>query len=105
MPLLVQCPCGQRLNVRDEDRGKRVRCPSCGTVLQLPASAPPPAPPPSQPAPPISRPELERILEGLGQLRAFVRQHESKFQVNETSPNHREYEKLHWLAESLQNYT
>jgi hypothetical protein len=35
MASIVNCPCGRRLKARDEDLGKRVRCPSCGTLVLI----------------------------------------------------------------------
>ncbi len=42
----IKCPCGKRLQVPDSAAGKRVKCPSCRKVLEIPAAAavPPPAP-------------------------------------------------------------
>src|SRR5262245_40515880 len=65
MPLLVKCHCGQPLQVRDEDAGKRVRCPRCGSALAVPRPATPPqaipvAPiPAAQPAPVVPAPVAE----------------------------------------------
>jgi predicted Zn finger-like uncharacterized protein len=39
MPLTLNCPkCHKPFRVRDESVGGRVRCPSCGAVLQVPAA-------------------------------------------------------------------
>jgi hypothetical protein len=35
MPILLACPCGKRLRVRDELVGKRVRCPVCQNTLTV----------------------------------------------------------------------
>ncbi|MBY0229290.1 MAG: hypothetical protein K2W96_08440 [Gemmataceae bacterium] len=40
MPVIVKCPCGQAMQVRDEDRGKRAKCPSCSAVLLMPPPDP-----------------------------------------------------------------
>jgi hypothetical protein len=40
MPLLMRCNCGKPLRVPDELAGKKVRCPSCQTVLPVPGGAP-----------------------------------------------------------------
>src|ERR1700738_459893 len=36
MPVLLSCACGKRLRVPDQNAGKKVRCPGCGTVLTVP---------------------------------------------------------------------
>jgi predicted Zn finger-like uncharacterized protein len=42
MPITLNCPkCHKPFRVRDESIGGRVRCPSCGTVLQVPAALSP----------------------------------------------------------------
>src|SRR5262245_31382989 len=42
MPITLNCPkCHKPFRVRDESIGGRVRCPSCGAVLQVPASLSP----------------------------------------------------------------
>jgi len=43
----VKCPCGKLLKVPDTAAGKRVKCPACGKVLQVPAESGIPAPPPA----------------------------------------------------------
>jgi predicted Zn finger-like uncharacterized protein len=44
MPITLNCPkCHKPFRVRDESIGGRVRCPSCGTVLQVPAALSPPS--------------------------------------------------------------
>jgi predicted Zn finger-like uncharacterized protein len=65
--LQITCPgCGQRLAVRDQAAGKRVKCPKCGQSVPVPpagagmagpgparpTSAPPPKAPAAEPAPP-----------------------------------------------------
>ena len=42
MPFQVSCPCGNRLNVKDEWEGKRIKCPKCGDMF--PATRPEVAP-------------------------------------------------------------
>lgn len=39
---LVTCPCGKRLKAGAEAAGKRVRCPACGAVIEVPQEAGPP---------------------------------------------------------------
>src|SRR5438093_1411668 len=42
MPITLNCPkCHKPFRVRDESIGGRVRCPSCGAVLQVPAALSP----------------------------------------------------------------
>lgn len=42
MPLQIPCPCGKTLKVPDNLAGKKVKCPSCAEILDVPASPPPP---------------------------------------------------------------
>jgi predicted Zn finger-like uncharacterized protein len=75
MPMTLNCPkCRKPFRVRDDSAGMRVKCPTCGAVLQVPASltpasmdsskpgvepvpvAPTPAPEPPQHAAPIPAP-------------------------------------------------
>ena len=45
-PINVECPqCGKKLRVRDEQAGKKGKCPGCGNVLVVPSA--PPGPPPT----------------------------------------------------------
>jgi hypothetical protein len=36
MPITVTCTCGQRLRAKDEDAGRRTKCPKCGGALVIP---------------------------------------------------------------------
>jgi hypothetical protein len=36
MKITFSCRCGQRLQAREENRGKKVRCPSCSAVVRIP---------------------------------------------------------------------
>lgn len=40
MPLSLACPCGQKLKVRDELAGKKVKCPKCAKLLVAPLPDP-----------------------------------------------------------------
>lgn len=40
MSLLIECACGQKLKVRDEFAGKKVKCPKCGKVVTAPVPPP-----------------------------------------------------------------
>ena len=46
MPITLTCTCGKRMAVPDEAVGKRVRCPHCQAVVEVPPTAAVPAPPP-----------------------------------------------------------
>ncbi len=50
MPILVNCHCGRTLRARDEQAGKRCKCPGCGTLLTVPVPAAPVIPEPVIPA-------------------------------------------------------
>ncbi len=41
MPVVVSCSCGKRFEAKDSLAGQRVRCPSCGGILDIPLSHPP----------------------------------------------------------------
>jgi hypothetical protein len=43
MAIKFHCSCGKTLVVKDEAAGKRVKCPACGQVCQIPAGEGPPA--------------------------------------------------------------
>lgn len=54
MPIKVTCSsCGGVLHAPDDAAGKKGRCPTCGTVLTIPADEPIPAPPMSSGAAPL----------------------------------------------------
>ncbi|HZT80355.1 MAG TPA: hypothetical protein VFA26_09040 [Gemmataceae bacterium] len=59
MPIPLQCDCGKCLRARDQDAGKRARCPGCGTVLTIPT------PDAIVTAPPAAKPGPEEIAEVL----------------------------------------
>ncbi len=42
MPLQIPCPCGKTLKVPDNLAGKKVKCPACEEIIDVPASPPPP---------------------------------------------------------------
>ncbi len=44
MPIAIQCSCGKTLRAREEQAGRRVKCPHCGAPLLIPAATSP-APP------------------------------------------------------------
>src|SRR3954468_7055298 len=66
MPILVMCSCGRTLRARDEQAGKRCKCPGCGKILTVPiesvddasATAPTPVIPASAPIPAAQPVEL-----------------------------------------------
>lgn len=35
MSITVECPCGKKLKARDEDSGKKAKCPACGAVVAI----------------------------------------------------------------------
>ena len=40
MPIPLKCPCGKKLQVKDELAGRRVKCPACGGAITVPAPEP-----------------------------------------------------------------
>src|SRR5262245_51345335 len=40
MPILVSCDCGEEMRVGDDVAGKRIRCPSCNSMLTVPDVSP-----------------------------------------------------------------
>src|SRR5437773_491233 len=40
MTIRFSCECGKQLAVKDENAGKRVRCPDCGEIQTVPESGP-----------------------------------------------------------------
>ena len=44
MAIRVSCPCGRTLNLADELRGKKVRCPECSAAITVPMTASNPLP-------------------------------------------------------------
>ena len=38
MPILVSCPCGKQLRAKDEWAGKRIKCPGCGSAVEVVAT-------------------------------------------------------------------
>jgi hypothetical protein len=49
VPIQLTCPCGRKLQIKDEYAGQEGQCPSCGRTLEIPDAAPPP------PSLPVSR--------------------------------------------------
>lgn len=45
MPISVACSCGKRFRAKDELAGRRLKCPTCGSAIQVPS--PQPASPPT----------------------------------------------------------
>ena len=52
MAITFACTCGKKLQAREEFAGRKMKCPKCGTVLQIPEAAPPAAKRASHPTPP-----------------------------------------------------
>jgi len=44
MAIEFSCACGKKLSVPDDAAGRRAKCPSCGTVVNVPGTPPPPPP-------------------------------------------------------------
>lgn len=40
MPIVLACPCGKKLSVKDALAGKAIKCPGCQKVLKVPAGKP-----------------------------------------------------------------
>lgn len=60
MSFVVNCQCGKQFKVADEQRGKKAKCPGCGTTLRLvPGQAAAPAPPPPDESDPFAGFDLE----------------------------------------------
>lgn len=38
MPIVFQCECGHALSAKDEYAGRKTKCPSCGSIQQIPAN-------------------------------------------------------------------
>jgi hypothetical protein len=38
MPIPLKCPCGKKLQVKDELAGRRVKCPACAAAITVPAA-------------------------------------------------------------------
>jgi predicted Zn finger-like uncharacterized protein len=70
MPITLNCPkCHKPFRVRDESIGGRVRCPSCGAVLQVPATLSPASNfgdgPGESSGPSVERPVAEDVAAGV----------------------------------------
>jgi hypothetical protein len=61
MPILLTCECGKQLRVRDENAGRRFKCPACGHVLVAPPGGGEAA---VQAAPAAGPPRADRIPGG-----------------------------------------
>lgn len=70
MSFVVSCQCGKRFKVADDQRGRKAKCPGCGTTLRLmpegaaaaPARPAPPPPPPEE-SDPFANFDLEAAAE------------------------------------------
>lgn len=65
MPIEVACACGRTFKVKDEHAGRRVKCPACGSVLDIPM-------PTSEPSPSPAGLNLNDLHEGLHEDRMGV---------------------------------
>lgn len=61
MPILMTCDCGATLRAKDEQAGKRTRCPSCSKILTIPTPDKVTAEKPRPAAQPASRPSAEVV--------------------------------------------
>lgn len=39
MPIVISCPCGKKLRVKEDHAGRKIKCPGCATVLSVPKPA------------------------------------------------------------------
>lgn len=62
MAVEFQCACGKTLSVPDAAAGRKAKCPSCGTVVNVPGVAPPP---PSEEE--ASTSKVDRMVDKLGE--------------------------------------
>jgi hypothetical protein len=68
MSITLTCSCGRGLRIRDEQAGKRVRCPACGDVLATPVPSPGVATPIATPSGLPPRPKAGRYSERIRKL-------------------------------------
>jgi hypothetical protein len=63
MGIVVYCPNGHRVKVKDGFAGKRVHCPTCQAKTRVPFAAPPgaPIPPVAMPAQPSAVPDSAEL--------------------------------------------
>jgi hypothetical protein len=61
MPVVIDCECGKKLRVADEQAGKRVRCPSCKGVVAVPPLSRPASLFPSGESPKDEQPSSSRV--------------------------------------------
>jgi hypothetical protein len=59
MPLAVTCACGKSFHVKDELAGKKIKCPFCQAIVEVPAAGPAPA----VPAPAAVQPAKALLVE------------------------------------------
>src|SRR5262245_31163249 len=61
MSILLSCPCGKKLRVKDELAGKKVKCPGCAAILPVPGPVvETPAPPEEEPEETEARPRAKK---------------------------------------------
>jgi hypothetical protein len=68
MPIVLTCPCGRRLQIRDEYAGQEGKCPACGRTFDIPApsedeTAPFSLEPVRKPEPEPEVPEVQEVQE------------------------------------------
>lgn len=57
------CGCGRQLQARDEDVGKKAKCPACGQITSVPSESTPSAPASEEDSPRTSTPRPDAIRE------------------------------------------
>jgi predicted RNA-binding Zn-ribbon protein involved in translation (DUF1610 family) len=89
MPLTVTCPgCNSSLRVREEYVGKKLKCPRCEGIIQVPG-AEAPAPPPAPPEVALVEPAAEHVEEVRPAPRAGPRQAEPATAIGQGRPEAR----------------
>jgi hypothetical protein len=86
MAILLTCPCGRKLKVKDEFAGQEGQCPACGQTLMIPypGDEAQPAPPPPPPAVEL-KPEPESEAQSDQEVRRIPQRAEQR---PERLPNH-----------------
>jgi hypothetical protein len=71
MPILLTCPCGRKLKIKEEFAGQEGQCPACGQTLMIPYPGDTQEPQPAVPAPPVVEypPETERVRQSDQEVR------------------------------------
>ena len=70
MAIEIGCECGRSFKAKDEHAGLKAKCPSCGSILEIPRS-------PSQPPPLQGGLGLDELKEGLDEDRVGIQREAS----------------------------